>query len=284
MRLGSPIRRAVVCLSIAAFVALAAPGAASAGSGGDRYYFRGKLKPSVSLTASAPGEVRVEVVRVGMGPVMSYTVEVGSSGSGGSGGVAAGTAGTASASGTATWYGRRFDGTVARDDDYRFRIADEGGTGAQLSGGQLGPFDFRRHIFPVRGPHDYGGAGSRFGAPRSGHTHQGQDVAAACGTKLVAAQGGTVLYRAYQAGGAGYYLVIRGKGSGKDYVYMHLLQPAAVAKGEKINTGQKIGYVGSTGSSTGCHLHFERWTKPGWFAGGHPYDPLPSLRYWDGYS
>src|SRR3546814_1609940 len=43
--------------------------------------------------------------------------------------------------------------------------------------------------------HDYGGAGARFGAGRSGHSHQGQDVFARCGTKLVAARAGRVQFR-----------------------------------------------------------------------------------------
>lgn len=138
---------------------------------------------------------------------------------------------------------------------------------------------YRRHVFPVRGPHDYGGEGSRFGAPRSGHTHQGQDIAAASGTRLVSVHEGRVSARAYQDGGAGHYLVIRGR-DGSDSVYMHMLRRPKVAPGERVMAGQTIGKVGSTGSSTGPHLHFELWT-PHWYDGGAPYDPLPKLRKWD---
>lgn len=138
---------------------------------------------------------------------------------------------------------------------------------------------YRAHMFPVRGPHDYGGAGSRFGAPRSGHTHQGQDVSAASGTKLVAVHEGRVTTRQYQAGGAGYYVVIRGK-DGSDSVYMHLLRQARVGPGDRVLAGTVIGRVGSTGSSTGPHLHFELWTQH-WYAGGSAYDPLPKLQKWD---
>jgi murein DD-endopeptidase MepM/ murein hydrolase activator NlpD len=182
------------------------------------------------------------------------------------------------------WDGRKADGKPALDGSYGFAIGDAGGTGARLASGQTGPFDFRNHIFPVRGAHNYGGAGSLFGADRGDHRHQGQDVAAACGTPLVAAQGGTVTTRAYQAGGAGYYVVIRGAASGKDYVYMHLKGPGPLVEGQSVHTSVRIGKVGNTGSSSGCHLHFERWTKPGWYAGGHPFDPLASLQYWDSYS
>jgi murein DD-endopeptidase MepM/ murein hydrolase activator NlpD len=137
--------------------------------------------------------------------------------------------------------------------------------------------------FPVRGAHDYGGAMARFGAPRSGHRHQGHDVMAACGTRLVAARGGKVQYRGYQSG-AGNYIVIDGYKDKHDYVYMHLLKPAIPPKGSTVSTGQKIGKVGSTGSSTACHLHFENWTPPGWNEGGKPFNPLKNLKYWDSFS
>ncbi len=138
---------------------------------------------------------------------------------------------------------------------------------------------YRNHVFPVRGPHDYGSAGSRFGAPRSGHTHQGQDVSAAEGTRLVAVHEGRVTTRQYQEGGAGHYLVIRGK-DGSDSVYMHMVRRPVVAVGEKVLAGQLIGRVGTTGGSSGPHLHFELWT-PHWFDGGAAYDPLSKLKAWD---
>ena len=62
---------------------------------------------------------------------------------------------------------------------------------------------------------------------------------------------------------------------------MHLREAALVDEGDRVRTGQLIGYVGDTGDATGCHLHFEMWTAPGWYDGGHPFDPLPSLMAWD---
>lgn len=137
----------------------------------------------------------------------------------------------------------------------------------------------RQHVFPVRGPHRYGYAGSRFGAARGDHVHQGQDIAAAAGTKLVAVHRGRVAFRAYQAGGAGHYLVIHGADR-SDSVYMHMPRRASVKPGERVLAGEMIGRVGSTGASTGPHLHFELWTRH-WYAGGRAYDPLPKLRRWD---
>jgi murein DD-endopeptidase MepM/ murein hydrolase activator NlpD len=142
----------------------------------------------------------------------------------------------------------------------------------------------RTHVFPIVGSHSYGGSGSRFGAPRSGHSHGGQDVAAASGTKLVAVTNGRISQVRYQAGGAGYYLVLQGDDR-TDYVYMHLRESASafVSPGQRVSVGQQVGRVGSTGASTGPHLHFEMWT-PHWFDGGRRFDPLPALQRWDAYS
>ena len=190
---------------------------------------------------------------------------------------------TAAGSQTFSWSGATVGVPWAADGVYRFRITSGDAAGAALSG-PVKPFTMRRHIFPVPGTHSYGGAMSRFGAPRSGHTHQGQDMSASCGEPLLATEAGKVTTKAYQASGAGYYLVIQGTYSRTSHVYMHLQKPSWAAVGTKLYAGQQIGKVGTTGSSTGCHLHFERWSAPGWYAGGAPYDPLAELQYWDGYS
>ena len=66
---------------------------------------------------------------------------------------------------------------------------------------------------------------------------------------------------------------------------MHLRESASrfVSPGQRVRTGQQVGRVGSTGASSGPHLHFEMWTAH-WFAGGHRFDPLRSLQRWDAYS
>jgi murein DD-endopeptidase MepM/ murein hydrolase activator NlpD len=140
-----------------------------------------------------------------------------------------------------------------------------------------------RFVFPVPGPHDFGTSGSRFGAGRAGHTHQGQDVMAECGAPLIAARGGQVQYAGYEDT-AGNYLVIDGKGTGFDMAYMHLAEPSPLQAGDLVRAGQPIGVVGDTGSATACHLHFEIWASPGWYEGGGPIDPLPYLLRWDRYS
>jgi murein DD-endopeptidase MepM/ murein hydrolase activator NlpD len=61
---------------------------------------------------------------------------------------------------------------------------------------------------------------------------------------------------------------------------MHLRDPSLWPTGSRVHTGQLIGFVGQTGDASVCHLHFEIWTAPGWYSGGSPIDPLPSLRAW----
>jgi murein DD-endopeptidase MepM/ murein hydrolase activator NlpD len=141
-------------------------------------------------------------------------------------------------------------------------------------------FTFVGAVFPVRGPHDYGEGGAAFGAGRAGHMHEGQDVMADCGTPLVAARGGIVVMRARQAL-AGNYLVIQDPITGMSNMYAHLRAPATVRRGQRVETGQPIGVVGQTGDASACHLHFELWTAPGWYQGGAPIDPLPTLQAWD---
>jgi murein DD-endopeptidase MepM/ murein hydrolase activator NlpD len=135
--------------------------------------------------------------------------------------------------------------------------------------------------FPIAGPHDYGGPDSRFGAPRAGHIHQGQDVSAAEGTPLVAPRPGTITTFDYQAGGAGYYVVEADADGTHWYAFMHLEEGStAVTEGQQVSVGQRLGSVGATGDATGPHLHFEEWIGP-WQAGGQPVDPLPLLKSWD---
>jgi len=185
------------------------------------------------------------------------------------------------------WDGTTNAGRPAPNGHYSFQISSQAGTTAARASTSTEAielsFTFFGYAFPVLGAHDYGGAAGRFGAPRSGHTHQGQDVMAACGTPLVAARGGAVQYSGYE-GNAGNYVVIDGKGTTNDFMYAHLAEPSPLQTGDQVRTGQPIGIVGESGDATACHLHFEIWTAPGWYQGGSPIDPLPYLEKWDRYS
>jgi len=167
-----------------------------------------------------------------------------------------------------------WDGTAGgvpqADGTYAFRISVAGLAPATA------PFEFFNDRFPILGRVKFGTGVAGFGG---GRNHQGEDTFAACGTPLVAAHGGKVKYAGYHSA-AGNYLVIDNQDADTDYTYMHLRSAALVKTGERVRTGQPIGFVGATGRATGCHLHFEIWTGPGWYTGGHPIDPLPTLKTW----
>ena len=84
--------------------------------------------------------------------------------------------------------------------------------------------------------------------------HEGIDMSAPQGTPIYAAKSGKVTRTAFQAGGAGYYVTIN-HGDGFSSVYMHMTH-YIVSPNQYVSAGQVIGYVGSTGGSTGPHLHF----------------------------
>jgi murein DD-endopeptidase MepM/ murein hydrolase activator NlpD len=128
-------------------------------------------------------------------------------------------------------------------------------------------------VFPIQGRHTYGdGLGA-------GRGHQGQDVFAKCGTPLVALYDATVQHRAFQDR-AGNYVVLQTP-DGSSFAYMHLQSASPLRKGDVVRAGDPVGKVGDTGRATGCHLHFEQWTAPGWYEGGEVVDPLPLLKSLD---
>lgn len=84
--------------------------------------------------------------------------------------------------------------------------------------------------------------------------HNGVDLAGRSGTPIVATRAGYVTTAAYQAGGAGYYVSLN-HGDGFGSIYMHMTH-YIVSRGQYVEQGQVIGYMGTTGGSTGVHLHF----------------------------
>lgn len=106
-------------------------------------------------------------------------------------------------------------------------------------------------VRPVAGP-----IGDGFGAPRPGRTHKGVDIAAPTGTPIGAAAAGTVSGRGWDVG-AGNYVHVR-HDSRLLTKYFHLSEFTAQL-GDQVTAGQMIGKVGSTGNSSGPHVHFEVW-------------------------
>lgn len=229
----------------------------------DKFFFAGRRRPVLTFDAGRQTTVIVQVTRERDGAVVRrWRVEA--------------TAGR----NRVRWDGRTSKGP-ARSDHYRFGLVGSTPATVALAAQDAAHFSFYDHIFPIRGRHNFGRTDANgFGGGRG---HKGQDVFASCGTTLAAARGGRVKYAGYHRA-AGYYVVITGRSSDADYVYMHMRSPARVRSGERVFTGQAIGEVGDTGNASGCHLHFELWTAPGWYSGGRPVDPLPRLREWDSYS
>lgn len=102
-----------------------------------------------------------------------------------------------------------------------------------------------------------GNISSRYGANESirNHTHKGLDIAASNGTSIFAVADGTVDYAQFNTGGYG-YLVIISHGNGVQTYYAHCSK-LFVSEGDRVSAGDVIAAVGSTGHSTGNHLHFE---------------------------
>ena len=84
--------------------------------------------------------------------------------------------------------------------------------------------------------------------------HSGIDISASSGTPIVAADSGTVVTAVYSSSYGNYVAISHGNGSSTLYAHMSKL---AVSSGQSVTKGQVIGYVGSTGWSTGPHCHFE---------------------------
>jgi len=179
-----------------------------------------------------------------------------------------------------SWDGLGADG-LAATGQLRFEIRGARGeviqTSKRLRRNAPTEFMMRGFTFPLPARHSYGdGIGA-------GRNHGGQDLAARCSKALIVARGGRVRDAGYEARGAGNYVVINTRASKLDLVYMHMEAPASVAEDQRVRTGQLVGRVGSTGRSTGCHLHFEAW-RGAWGAGGSRVDPTPLLKRWDRYS
>lgn len=110
-------------------------------------------------------------------------------------------------------------------------------------------------IWPVEGrfTDDFGVRGNPFGRG-SAEFHAGQDIAAAWGTPVAAAGGGVVSFAGSQSGYGN--IVVVEHGNGLTTRYGHLSRVEAV-QGQQVARGDMIGRIGSTGRSTGPHLHYE---------------------------
>ena len=144
-----------------------------------------------------------------------------------------------------------------------------GGGAVSGSGSLVWPTD-STYITSVQGPRTH---------PVTGQykNHGGTDIGASYGSSIYAADSGTVTTVAYDANGYGNYVMID-HGNGMQTLYGHM-SSVAVSQGQTVSKGQTIGYVGSTGLSTGAHLHYEvysngsRVNPENYYSGGFTYSP-----------
>ena len=132
-------------------------------------------------------------------------------------------------------------------------------------------------VFPVLGPCWFG---DTWHAPRSGgRQHQGVDIIAKSGTPLYAANNGRISRQAFdRVGSLGGNAITLTAADGTYFYYAHLSTFAdGIAVGSEVVAGQVIGYVGSTGSSSTPHLHFEYHPY-----GGAAVNPYPAVKAVDG--
>ena len=142
---------------------------------------------------------------------------------------------------------------AATEADYLAGVRERIGSGASLEAGEISLSGWVR---PAAGPitDNYGYRVS----PTSGAStyHQGTDIGAYCGAPIYAASGGTVVYAGWNGGYGNFVLIDHG--GGVQTAYGHIVSGGIlVSYGQSVDVGQQIAQVGTTGTSTGCHLHLE---------------------------
>jgi murein DD-endopeptidase MepM/ murein hydrolase activator NlpD len=157
----------------------------------------------------------------------------------------------------------REEATLSATIRARSLPADAGDTGASSSGAGNAKVSGSGLAWPAQGTIT-SGFGYRWGA-----LHAGLDIANNVGTPIRAAKSGTVIVAGWNAGGYGNWVIID-HGGGFSTLYGHMSR-IRTSEGATVKQGDLIGDMGSTGNSTGPHLHFE--TR----VGGNPQDPTRYL-------
>ncbi|MDA1926517.1 peptidoglycan DD-metalloendopeptidase family protein, partial [Bacillus cereus] len=157
------------------------------------------------------------------------------------------------------------------------QVVIDGKTYVFADNGQLidntGDVNSSGYQMPINNPNVSSWYGSRWGT-----VHKGIDFAAAKGTPIMASKSGTVEFAGFGVSGQGFggygNVVVIKHGDGRWTLYGHM-DSISTTVGAKVQQGQVIGKVGSTGDSTGNHLHFEVKNQ---FIGGQV-DPKPYLPF-----
>lgn len=97
---------------------------------------------------------------------------------------------------------------------------------------------------------------SKFGESRGGYTHKAVDIATSLSQRVYSISNGKVYRKGYDSTGYGYYVIIKGYDN-IGFLYAHLANPTSLNVGDDVKVGEFISNEGSTGDSTGIHLHLE---------------------------
>lgn len=126
------------------------------------------------------------------------------------------------------------------------------------------------YVTPVNGPMTSGYGYRTHPVLGTGKMHEGVDFGVSCGTPVKSVKGGTVVRAGYKGASGNRVDVDHGNGVVTGYYH---LQGFATSVGATVESGEVIGYVGSTGRSTGCHLHFAKMDEAGNYS-----NPMSILR------
>lgn len=146
-----------------------------------------------------------------------------------------------------------------------------GGSPADCGGTTPGTVNPLGWAAPAAGPITSGYGLRTHPVTGTSQLHAGVDLAGGgCDGPIWAAQSGTVVTSGFDSGGNG--TIIIDHGGGIQTAYLHMYQSGIlVREGDQVNAGDQIGRVGSSGDSTGCHLHYEVRVN------GSPIDPVPFM-------
>ncbi len=136
------------------------------------------------------------------------------------------------------WSGLDTGGDPPAGGRYKFVLRVRGAVRAAA----VAKFRFHDHVFPIPGAHSYREGDGEFGALRPGRIHEGKDVWAGCGQEVIAARGGWVQRVGYHGRLYGNFVVVDGRRTQTDYFYVHLLRTAAPREGDRVRTGELLGW------------------------------------------
>jgi murein DD-endopeptidase MepM/ murein hydrolase activator NlpD len=116
--------------------------------------------------------------------------------------------------------------------------------------------------------------------------HYGWDIAAPCGTPILALSNGTTVFSGWRNNGGGWQVYVyhgrRVTDGRRVYTAYYHMSRTESYRGEYLSINERLGRMGTTGNSSGCHLHFEMWLGYPWTAGAVQINPWAHMThgYW----